>query len=530
MFKLDIHNTYDRDLLQFSEDLLELIPRNELREYHNWIKIVDALKTIHDSLGLDSYQRIYELTTKLLSDNTEVEHNIKDYMGDINDELFEARLHMVHTNCTGINDVRTIGCYAELYNPTGYKEYHNKWCQFRFEEVITSPIKIPIIELASLFYALYWLRLSYDASSKKGCWWEHNGTLWNKCVMNGPPSELINNKFMNYLHDQCNNYSGFHHVNGIIIDPSRYQVIRSMSYANYKTIARDSRIKFADQELNNRMDKTVDIHPLRNMIVEVVVYYNCDNKRSGYHIIRPGIYCDYRSHGSGVDYYYYGPLQQQSIRMAQQFMEKICPDPDVREYVYKLLSTPYIDDRDRKIHVFIGASNLRPILERVIDEIYGTIKIGGSRTVYGSNEAVRLPTTMLSNKNIPTREWSRYLRANVVTVPDLPLNTIITEDIIKKFSDTPMYYQPISNDTMDESHAKLFMFAGILPSCSNTINNIFMDRIVIIPHDNVWCNDAPNDVEEQLRRGIFPASRSIYHNTHIIAEGLNMIIIDNYID
>jgi P4 family phage/plasmid primase-like protien len=216
-----------------------------------------------------------------------------------------------------------------------------------------------------------------------------------------------------------------------------------------------------------------------------------------HNVFRQGIPEDYISLKMGVDYSEYKE-EDPLIKEIEEFLEKIFPDRSIRTYFLDIMSNVFVGGNKKKIVQFWSGEgdNGKSVVESFFEKIFGEY-------------TVKLPTALLVGKRTASSSACPELvraaggvRWCVLQEPDR--KDVINNGILKELSGNDSFYaRGLFKD--GEDYDPSFSLGVICNEPPVVLGDkATWNRIRVIPFESVFCMDAPNSWEEQLRQKRFP--------------------------
>ena len=266
------------------------------------------------------------------------------------------------------------------------------------------------------------------------------------------------------------------------------KLISNLKNSSFKTnVMRECKEVFYDENFLKKIDKNPWIIGFKNGV------YDLKN-----HIFRAGIPEDYISLQMPIDYSEYDE-QHYLVKEVYDFLEKIFPDREVRDYFLNISSEVFVGGNQKKHVLFWSGEgdNGKSVTQTFFEKMLGEY-------------AIKLPTSLIVGKRSMSSSASPELaragngvRWAILQEPDK--KDVINIGILKELSGNDTFYARglFQNGAEIEPMFKLVVICNDPPSIPYS-DKATWNRIRVVPFESTFVNDAPESVEEQLLQKRFP--------------------------
>lgn len=476
-----------------------LSPKRFLLNETDWHNIGRALYRV--SRGTEQGLLLWIKETKKVLDA----HNNN---GDGNQELPYFISDSVEITCHRHYDtfardsitIRTLAWYASIDNKELYREWQRAWVSCAIEE--SFKYGGSQTDIAEAFYRRYWLNYAFDPNSLKGTWYrfKSNGHRWQEVVQGIKGlRDIISHEFVkNY---EKYNETLTKQISQATTEEDKtklekkvkltFAIIKNLKNSTFKSgIVRELSEKFARKKFSKVRDSNYFLTGVSNGILEV------SNDRV---LFRDGKPEDYITMSTRIpyreDFTFNTPLVQECMR----WFEMVYVDKEVLEYFLKFGASGLIG-RNLSKNFFVMAGehghNSKSMITRGFEEAWGDYMF-------------KIPVDALSQKFSDPSKPNQFLARGHCTrfafteEPDRQVE--LSAGVIKRYTGNDAIYTRLLHQNGGEQIMtfKMAMASNNVPSIPNP-DSAIRNRVAIIPHDSVWCRDAPPTFEEQMKLRRFP--------------------------
>jgi P4 family phage/plasmid primase-like protien len=267
-----------------------------------------------------------------------------------------------------------------------------------------------------------------------------------------------------------------------------FKLIGNLKNSSFKTnVMRECKEVFYDEKFLKKLDKNAWLIGFKNGV------YDLKN-----HYFRPGIPEDYISLQMPIEYSEYSE-EHHLVKEVINFLEKIFPDRDIRDYFINISSDVFVGGNQKKHVLFWSGEgdNGKSVTQTFFEKMLGEY-------------AIKLPTSLIVGKRSMSSAASPELvragngvRWAILQEPDK--KDVINIGILKELSGNDSFYARglFQNGEEIEPMFKLVVICNDPPSIPYS-DKATWNRIRVIPFESTFVNNAPDTVEEQLLHKRFP--------------------------
>jgi len=462
------------EILSKSKKLVEIISDNRAENYADWLQIGWALFNVSEGSN-EGLELWLEFSSRC--------QDKYDQHGCIN--LWEK---MEKRNIT----IGTLHHFAKMDNPIEYNKF-TEMCTKKFinEDTIAN---CSHNDLAKACYE----KCGTDfvcASIVNNVWFQYKNHKWCRIeegiFLRQKLSEEFVHKFQQISKDIMVQMTQNVDSQKDIYSQKIKQILKLISNlknSSFKTnVMRECKEVFYDENFFKKLDKNAWIIGFKNGV------YDLKN-----HIFREGIPEDYISLQMPIDYSEYDE-QHYLVKEVYDFLEKIFPDREVREYFLNISSEVFVGGNQKKHVLFWSGEgdNGKSVTQTFFEKMLGEY-------------AIKLPTSLIVGKRSMSSSASPELaragngvRWAILQEPDK--KDVINIGILKELSGNDTFYARglFQNGSEIEPMFKLVVICNDPPSIPHS-DKATWNRIRVVPFESTFVNDAPSTFEEQLLQKRFP--------------------------
>ena len=267
-----------------------------------------------------------------------------------------------------------------------------------------------------------------------------------------------------------------------------FKLISNLKNSSFKTnVMRECKEVFYDEKFLQKIDKNAWLIGFKNGV------YDLKN-----HIFRAGLPEDYISLQMPIDYSEYDE-EHHLVKDVHNFLEKIFPDREVRDYFINISSEVFVGGNQKKHVLFWSGEgdNGKSVTQTIFEKMLGEY-------------AIKLPTSLIVGKRSMSSAASPELvragngvRWAILQEPDK--KDVINIGILKELSGNDTFYARglFQNGSEIEPMFKLVVICNDPPSIPYS-DKATWNRIRVVPFESTFVNNAPASFEEQLLQKRFP--------------------------
>ncbi|MGL4814627.1 MAG: phage/plasmid primase, P4 family [Enterobacter sp.] len=245
-------------------------------------------------------------------------------------------------------------------------------------------------------------------------------------------------------------------------------------------------------------------------------------------VFRDGNPEDYLSICIPVEYKDYGSVGHPSVRIVDDFFQKIFPDPEVRDYFLDEACRCFIGGNHNKVVLFWTGTgdNGKTITQTLFEKMLGQL-------------AIKFSTTLITGKKVstgaPNPEMHRASNGVRWAVMDEPnMDETINCGILKWLSGNDTFWaRDLFQKGKDAKEItplfKLHMICNNLPAIQGA-DKATWNRIRVIPFESTFLPEeqCPKEIEEQMRLKKFPMDSNFSNKLSTMVEPLAWYLIQRW--
>ncbi len=409
----------------------------------------------------------------------------------------------------------TLHYFAEIDSPEEYKKWREEKSEKHIAESLISGGGHN--DLAKALYELYGNRF-VCASVVNSTWYEFQGHRWHEVedgiTLRNKISDALVDKFNTRLKEASNNLAKCEDDAEKAMYNTRIKqmmkIINNCKSAPFKNnIMKECKEVFYKKDFIDRLNKDKYKICCANGVYDL-------NK----HTFRPGLPDDYFSIALPVTYIEFNEADE-SVQFVQRYFEKVFPDKSVRDYFYHISSDVVVGGNFyKKVFAWSGeGDNAKSVTQTLFEKMLGPY-------------AKKLPTSLITGKRTqssqaaPELARAEYARWCVLQEPDK--KDVMNVGIFKELSGNDTFFcrSLFSQGKEIEPMFKLVLICNDPPAIPYS-DKAFWNRMRVIPFESTFCDDAPEDWEEQLRQKRFPVDRNFNDKIPDMLEPLLWILLNH---
>ena len=238
-------------------------------------------------------------------------------------------------------------------------------------------------------------------------------------------------------------------------------------------------------------------------------------------IFRDGRPSDYTSKTTCYDYVEFDPKSKRVLEV-MAYLEQVFPDSEVREYALNFMSDLVRGFNFNKIFsIWTGnGDNSKSVLINLLEKVFGAY-------------FVKLPTSLVTGKRTQSSaaapELSRTKGVRICVLQEPSKNDNLNAGIVKELTGNDSFYcRGLFSDGGDVTPLfKLVMACNDLPDCSNS-DDAYWNRIRVLPFESTFSNNAPKDLQSQVRTKTFPKDPNFSIKLNSMVQPLIYLLVNRY--
>lgn len=491
--------------LERARQLLNQIATSRVEKYWSWIDIGHALYSVDNSTeGL----RLWKWFTTQSDFKTEDDCEQVWYTFDGAQDV----------------DIETLEYFASIDNPDKYTSFREAEVDAAINKAIHLQEHTPIAKAFKACFPHQFVCSNFES----GEWHHYNGHRW--IPMSGT-SELmwyINEKFQPILEKKQaeiadkimrSRDSEFKTKNQNLMTVIG-QLIAKLSKNGFKEgLCKELRIYYRKENFNRLKDMKSEFMATPSGVIDL---------RGGVPAVRQGKPQDYITKCTRYPYPHTYTWETPAVQMTMDYLKQVFRSRTLLEYILRLGASLLLSGNNNKIFpIFSGeGDNSKSIFVRIIECAFGSY-------------AVKLPTSLITEKRTsadaatPTLIHSQGAKVAFLQEPNS--KDVIQSGTVKELTggvDT-LYVRDLFQKgskiiEMDVTIVPILIANKIpvIPDCQQAIWN----RTRVIYFASKWSAQAPENLEEQMRTGVFKLDKFFDRKIPIMAPALLWIFVQKYED
>jgi len=292
-------------------------------------------------------------------------------------------------------------------------------------------------------------------------------------------------------------------------------VLRNLQSAPFKNnVMAECKELFHDQQFENKLDQNPLLLGFKNGIFELST-----------HVFREGRPTDYLQNHAPVNYREFEGTEECVLNMLH-FFKQVFTDDDLRQYFFDIMSDSLVSNVRKHVYIWSGqGDNAKTVTQKLFEYTFGTLSKKGSTT---------LLTRPRGGSNSHSADLARLGGGVKFVWMDEPDNEEeLYDGQLKAMSGSDsMYARDLYQTGRDAKEIRPMFTMSII--CNNlprvrcgASDQAFWNRMRVISFTSKFTAEAPQSVEEQFVRRIFPVDPHITSKFALLAEPLAWYIIQN---
>jgi len=459
--------------------LLKMLKTSRFKQRRYLLDVCSAIFNAFKSSNAKDVEEYFDLW------RTYVEQYVIDPKEQL--EYLEMFTHMNNSYVT----VKTIAWYAREDNPEEYKVwFEREWCAPAIQNAIFSN-SLAHADVAEAIYKCFWLE--FVCASSKNRWFQFRGHTWCETDSTIVFMKAICTKFVDVLaecrfnvtkqlHDSSPDADRREKLETLI---SRYtKLIDKIKDNNYlRNVLSMARMNFHHEKFLNIVDENPDLIGLENGVIELV---------EGKAVIRPGKPEDFVTKTTGIYINEKMSYDHPQLRELKDWIKKVFPDKDLRHYFWKFAASCLKGRNQDKIFlIWTGeGNNSKSMVVKLFEQAFGSY-------------CFKIPVSSLSGRRsagAATPEYARSKSTRIGFFQEPGKTKPLHDDAVKKAcSGDSEYYRNLYDTGREITMTyKTVLMCNSIPVIINA-DKAIENRVVVLPFNSFWSEDAPDDPEEQKR-------------------------------
>lgn len=416
--------------------------------------------------------------------------------------------------------IKTLAWYAKSCNPNAYAEWHKAWCSDSYEKALSTYDT----DIAIALYRTFWLEYVYVSEAKTPVWYRYTGHRWVECKQGLELSKKISDSF-------CQRFEII--KADLIVQASRSmdqefkrkveaksklydQIIKTLKNGPSKSsIMREAREHFEHPKFLEYLDSEPHITGVLNGVLEVDPEENIIRFRSG----KPE---DYISMTAGVKYSTVYSDTHPLVIECSDWIKRVFPNMDLYCHFMKFAASMlYGKNADKIFPIWSGGGdNSKSMVVKLFECVLGEY-------------CIKLPVNMLADQKRsasgPTPELARadHKRCGFLEEPSSDL--VMANGIIKRLTGGDSFFaRKLNENGKDiEMTLKVVLMCNKVPTIVDP-DQATKNRVKIFPFMSKWCDDAPEDPNEQMKQGRFKKDPNFERNIPRLAPAFLWLMVKSW--
>ena len=459
-----------RDNLIEANKLMKFLKTWRAENYSEWIQIGWVLYNISE--GTQDGFELWKRFSEKCSDKFNLE-----YCEDMWENKFTMRNYTV----------ATLHYFAKQDNESGYNEMMKEEEVKCLETILKYKSHNDIAKLLKLKVGATFV----CANIKRNDWYRYTNHRWKKVEEGHSLREMISTDiamgFKSLLTDIHSQVSADITSNIELKQKTDaiYKMIQNTGNASFKDcVMKESRELFYDPKFKQKIDSNPYLIAFKNGV------YDLENS-----MLREGSPDDYITMKMDISYKDFN-IEDPIVKSLELFLEQVFPDKSVRKYFLDIYSEVFVGNNAmKKFLVWSGeGNNAKSVTEKLFMNMLDCY-------------SVVLPTSLITGKRGASAgaspELSRTEGVRVCWLQEPSPDERINPGILKELTGNDKFYaRGLYQDGHDiNAMFKLVLVCNTPPKLES--DQASWNRVRILPFESVFCDDAPDSYEEQLKQKRF---------------------------
>ncbi len=272
------------------------------------------------------------------------------------------------------------------------------------------------------------------------------------------------------------------------------------------------KVKLHDQEFATKLNKNRYLIGFTNGVYDLKL-----------NLFRKGDPNDYLSVHMPIPYEVFSPTDDQVVEV-KQFFDRVFPNPNIRRYVFDIMSEIFVGYNHRKcVYFFTGSGdNGKSVTQMFFEKMLGRLSI-------------KVPTTTLTSKKPSAGGTNEELAragggTRALWLEEPNADEQISEGIFKHMSGNDSFYTRgiYQNGTEIDPMFKLFIICNALPKFRHGGDKATWNRVRVVPFEATFSSNAPRDEEEQMLTKTFPKDPYLDQRIPELTTALAWMLLEHY--
>lgn len=506
--ELDNNSNKEDRRIDIAIKLLNTLDISKIQNEDYWLNIGRALHRCDNEIGGEGYKAWVTFSKS---------GGREEYQCEAYWDIFEVKNTISY---------ETIGYYSAKDNPKMYKIWHDNTCNKHIDALMKNSIPTDD-DLSKAFYWLHWLDFKCSNSEKK-IWYYYrlNATnddkrthRWVPCDDALPLKRSIGKDFYNKMWQRQKFYSDEGSKDHNEGNKEKYaqwnikmgKIILSLrNNATKKKIIESAKQFFKDDNFIEYSDNNDDLFGIANGVFEVL---------SDKAIFRDGKPEDYITKSSPVVFHPEYTWDHPRVKPVMRWLEELFPDPDLLDYVLKLLGSTIRSGNGEKLFpCFTGkGNNGKSMFKQLLENVFGC---------YAFTYSNDMLTAKGKNNGRSNVQKALSKDCKIVFAQEPSLNSALDDGAIKENTGLDSTYGSLLYDNGGNFIVKfLFIFIcnkiPIIPGADKAIYK----RFRAVPFLSTWDDEnIPSIPDEQMKQRRFKADPTFSRRIKFMTSGMIWIL------
>ena len=483
--------------IKMASELMPMLSDDRSEEWEEWTKIGIYLYNICRGTE-EGFQLWFEFSQRADGKRTRSEAECR--------KIFDGFYNI------GI-DVRALENLVRIDNIEGFRKYQQR----NSHRCLLYLVSVKHYDVAMSLHELYPDEFVY---TKEKTWYVYNNHGWEFA----PEGMALRKLLSTELYDNHNELlkkvkasisnpgATSDNLEALVLSCENIQkILTSLKTTSFKNnVIKECTEVYYDPYFLSKLDSDPDLIRFNNGVFDF---------KDG--VFRDGRPSDYISKTTGNDYKVYDPRNPQ-MQIVYNYIEQVFPDPTLYEYFLNFASEILRGFNFRKIFsVWTGdGDNSKSVMINLIEKILGEYM-------------VKLPTSLVTGKRTQSSaaspEMIRTKGTKLAILQEPSKTDSLNAGIIKEYTGNDSFYcRGLYGEGDDITPLfKLIMICNDLPGNTDS-DPAYWNRIRVVPFESVFTDQAPKDLNEQIKQKKFPKDPNFSKKLDGMIEPFTYILINKY--
>lgn len=488
---------------QLFEDLVSLIPNDKFKDFRLWKELGKIYYHTFSYEGLEKWKRYSYNILDEKNPFPNIEKDLSSLIRELwNDYSIEQSL-----------SIKTLAWYARMYNYNKYKFWEAKWIGTGLEKALS----LTDSDIGEFIYRYCWLELVYYAEGNNSVWYSFYNGRWRKEGIELFMNNIISSKIISYIEDKINILRKLLSLDKVEVKNEELsdkeevliKLIKKLKTVSAKrNIFYELRSKFFERDFMKNLNNNPNILGMENGILEII---------DGKVFLREAKPEDYISLSTGINYEELS-FDDEKVKFCLNWIKKIFIDEELIDYFLRFsASILKAGNNDKKLFIFIGSGdNSKSAIVKLFEFTFGKD--------YSSKVPVNFYSEKSSSNASPHLARTEYKR--IVFSDEADDDIALAKGPIKRFTGGDTFFARFLYENGREltPSFKAVLSCNIMPFIRNA-DKATKNRIVFLPFDSIWTENAPVSEEEQMKKRRFPIDFNFSDKIRFLAPAFLWILV-----